>query len=510
MSPPKRAPDLLFEEERDARVLEIAPLLEQPQLLDAGAPMHRLTVFLTYRCNLACPYCKTIARSEEELTRAPQKRLSFDLKAFELLLNAHADTPLRHLHFTGGEASIVPELVQMVGVAKRRGVEAISLTSNGTLAPELYLELVRAGLDELRVSIDANEPALGAELTQRPGAFAATVRTLEALRDARRAGARFTLILNSVVGLENRRRLPTLLRFLLGFAPDDVKLITEVNQRDRLGDFAEAEAVRAEVEALLLDHPPEALPLLRRKIQTVFARDAIGIAESSSRAAADWRCYIPLTERTVDRASYYPCSVYLREGGAPLGPLTDPPELQRQRSARFVREHACLSDPICRRYCLHCTRAFNDRANDARSMRADPRWTYLLISPLGMAQRGWLEEQLKARGVELGPRTQITDWPRLSTTVYLRGHAPERLQRAALFEQAWRSIAPDGRGEAWAVDPAQHAQVARDKHALRAQMNDVRLPFGALHAFHLADPEDALTEARRIETELACFPHRTN
>ena len=83
---PRRAPDLLFEEERDARVLEIAPLLAHPERLGPETPLHRLTVFLTYRCNLACPYCKTIARDEAELARSPQKRLSFDLAAFNRLL----------------------------------------------------------------------------------------------------------------------------------------------------------------------------------------------------------------------------------------------------------------------------------------------------------------------------------------------------------------------------------------------------------------------------------------
>ena len=67
---PRRAPDLLFEEERDARVLEIAPLLAHPERLGPETPLHRLTVFLTYRCNLACPYCKTIARDEAELALA--------------------------------------------------------------------------------------------------------------------------------------------------------------------------------------------------------------------------------------------------------------------------------------------------------------------------------------------------------------------------------------------------------------------------------------------------------
>jgi MoaA/NifB/PqqE/SkfB family radical SAM enzyme len=256
----------------------------------------------------------------------------------------------------------------MVRLAKARGVEAVSLTSNGTLAPERYLELIAAGLTELRVSLDAKEALLGARLTNRPGAFFATVRTLEALAAARRNGLSFTLIINTVVGLQNRQTLPELLRFLLRFGPDDVKLITEVDEKHRLGDFPEAPAVRAAVEAMLQNLPAQALPLLRRKLETVFARHAIGLEQTAPApfSSKPWRCYIPLTERTVDRVSYYPCSVYLREGGKPLGSLEDSPEVQRERSAQFTRESDCLSDPICRKYCLHCTRSFNERANEVR------------------------------------------------------------------------------------------------------------------------------------------------
>ena len=357
-----RAPDLLFEEECDARIRDVAHLLESPENIGIGDPLHRLTVFLTYACNLACPYCKTIPRGPPDLLAHPQKRLRYDRVSFAALLDAHEGTPLRHLHFTGGEAAIVPGVKEMVRLARDRGVGAISMTSNGTLGAPLYLALVDAGLHELRISLDADAALLGEELTGRRGAFAATVATLEGLARARRGGADFTLVLNAVIGLENRRRLPELVSFLLGFEPSDVKLITEVDRRDELGAFDEAPAILETLRAMLDGYPADALPLLRRKIETVFSPDSIGIRSAES----GWRCYIPLTERTADRSHYYPCSVYLREGGAPLGRLSDPPGIQRLRTAAFVRDSDCTTDPICRRYCLHCTRKFNDAANEAR------------------------------------------------------------------------------------------------------------------------------------------------
>lgn len=356
-------PDLLFEDEQDARIAELGELLDTPEAVSADTPLHRLTIFLTYRCNLDCPYCKTIARSEAELSARPQKRLTWTLADFERLLEQHADTPLRHLHFTGGEATLLPELPKMIRLARARGVERLSVTTNGTLPPARYLELVDAGLHEVRVSIDAADPSLGAAMTGRPHAWSRAVHTLMTLGRARREGVDFFLIVNTVVSAANRAQLGSLVEFLLAQGPDDLKLITDVDQRDGLGAFPEAAEVSRRIDALLSRHPARAFPLLRRKLKTVFATDAIGLEHVRH---PDWRCFIPLTERTVDGANYYPCSVYLREGGKPLGPLTDSQEVQRAKSAAFARDGDCLNDPICRRYCLHCTRAYNERANGTR------------------------------------------------------------------------------------------------------------------------------------------------
>lgn len=362
--PRSPVPDLLFEDTQDRRLTELAPLLRRPEALGPATPLDRITVFVTYGCNLACAYCKAAARPSATRRSDPRRSRTFDVASFERLLDSHAGTPIRHVHFTGGEASLVRSLPGMARCARARGVERLSITTNGSLPPERYLALVDAGVDEIRVSLDAADRGRGDALAGRAGSWDAAVETLEALSFARRAGERFFLIVNTVVSPANRRHLPATLRFLLGFAPDDLKLITEVDRREDLGAFPEAPLVRAELEALLADQPKQALPLLRRKLRTVFSPDAVGLDAERPPRGRPWRCFIPLTERTVDTEHYYPCSVYLREGGAPLGRVSNPPEVQRARSVAFVREAECLADPICRRYCLRCTRAFNSRANE--------------------------------------------------------------------------------------------------------------------------------------------------
>lgn len=356
-------PDLLYEAQREARVQEITHLLEHPEQIRPEQALHRITVFITYKCNLACPYCKTIARSPQALKARPQKAQSFSLESFVEMLRAHGETPIKHLHLTGGEAALHPLLPRMVEAAKAHGVGRVSLTSNGARSASVYLALIEAGLDELRISVDAADPATGRLLTLRTSAWERSIRTLHALQQARES-QRFFLIANCVVSEANRAQLPRIVRMLMELGVDDIKLITEVDQRDSLGDFPARPQVEAALRALLADAPAHRYALLRKKLKTVFAPDAVGLSQLPSQAPL--RCYIPLTERTVDRVYYYPCSVYLREGGEPLGALSEPQSAQRARSARFVATHDCLQDEICQRYCLHCTKAYNQRANEVR------------------------------------------------------------------------------------------------------------------------------------------------
>jgi MoaA/NifB/PqqE/SkfB family radical SAM enzyme len=292
--------------------------------------------------------------------------VTFDLDRFRELLESHAGTPIAHLHFTGGEASLHRHLPDMIRMARDHGVERSSLTTNGTAPIDRYAAAARAGLDELRISIDAADADLGRRMTLVDGAWERSLETLVRLVALRASGEipRLFLIANTVVSLANARDVPRIVRLLLAAGADDLKLITEVGSRDVLPSMEHREAIRAEVKAVLAEHPPSSYPLLRRKLETVFSPASIGLDRIVGRS--DFRCYIPLSERTVDGVYYYPCSVVLREGGAPLGLIDEPQEVQRARTAAFVRRGDCLTDPICRRYCLHCTREYNVAANARR------------------------------------------------------------------------------------------------------------------------------------------------
>jgi molybdenum cofactor biosynthesis enzyme MoaA len=515
------APDLLFDDVRRARVEALGARLETLEL-EPDFPLHRVTVFLSYGCNLRCPYCKTIARTPDELERAPQKQGVFSVEHFGHVLDALGEAPIAHLHLTGGEASLVPGVVEMVRQAKQRGVGCVSMTTNGTAGAARYLALVEAGLSELRFSIDAGDAALGAQLTGAGGAaWARSVQALRVVAAARDAGAAVRVLANTVVGLSNRAALGGIVRFLLEQGADDVKLITDVDLKGQLADFDQLPAVRAELEAVLAASPAEALPLLRRKVATVFAPDAIGLedGQAQGREQGAWRCFIPLSERTVDTQAYYPCSVYLREGGAPIGRVDEPAATQREATARWVRTHECRSDAICRKYCLHCTRGFNDAANTERARFEQARaWLeqppptpsrsqpFLLLTPAGRAD-GSVEPQLRSLGIVPHTVATLKDYPRLSMALYARrALTTARLQLRLAYEAAWRARFRDVSATVWLLDEATFAVAWLHKRMLRArwpaQLHEHGEQTLVLQPFHLPDPEDVPREWAWLEAGL--------
>jgi pyruvate-formate lyase-activating enzyme len=252
------APDLLFEDQQQGRLRDIRHLLDTPERLTAGEPLHRITFFLTYRCNLKCSFCRTVSPGSRK--NAPD----FTEESFAGLLDTHAGTPVAHIHLTGGEAALVNGAADMVRLARQRAAAA-SMTSNGTLPLWIYEQLIHAGLNEIRVSLSASDPATGFAVSGQPDAWDRTMRTVQALASFRARGRNFHLVLNTLVTSGNRGTLPGIVRQLVETRPDDIKLISAVQELRTLGDFEGVRDIVREIEDYLcmlsppLDSPAEAV-----------------------------------------------------------------------------------------------------------------------------------------------------------------------------------------------------------------------------------------------------------
>lgn len=116
-----------------------------------------IQIFPVYACNLKCEYCIYSLPESKRGFISKCKYMDFDLYKKVIDNICHFNNRIKMLRFAAmGEPLIHPKIVQMIEYAKRKRVaESIEIVTNGTLLTHnLSLDLINAGLDKLRVSIE--------------------------------------------------------------------------------------------------------------------------------------------------------------------------------------------------------------------------------------------------------------------------------------------------------------------------------------------------------------------
>ena len=120
-----------------------------------------LRISVTDRCNLACIYCKP---------RTEMKALEHsDILSYEEILrlvSIAARLGIAHVRVTGGEPLVRLGIIDFITALGRiKGIEDVSLTTNGVLLADMAEALVRAGKPRLNISLDSLKAQRFREIT---------------------------------------------------------------------------------------------------------------------------------------------------------------------------------------------------------------------------------------------------------------------------------------------------------------------------------------------------------
>ncbi|MGB9723446.1 MAG: radical SAM protein [Chloroflexia bacterium] len=167
---------LLRPEEGRCPIAEMELERVDPFSIPLSAP-YRMDLALTYRCDNACPHCY-VAR--------PSDYPEMDTGAWKAVLERIWQVGIPHVCFTGGEATLRPDLPELVAYARQRGLVSGLLTNGRRLADRAYVEeLVAAGLDHVQITLESHDPAVHDRMVGASGAWAETV---QGIRNALAAG----------------------------------------------------------------------------------------------------------------------------------------------------------------------------------------------------------------------------------------------------------------------------------------------------------------------------------
>ncbi len=110
----------------------------------------KIRISVTDRCNLNCKYCKP------NFYLKKKNVLSFE-EIKDILLFFLKNFNLKEIKFTGGEPLLRNGFINLIGMVsslKLKGIERISLTTNGILLKEMAKGLKEKGIDGVNVSVD--------------------------------------------------------------------------------------------------------------------------------------------------------------------------------------------------------------------------------------------------------------------------------------------------------------------------------------------------------------------
>ena len=124
-----------------------------------GRPLHDLRISVTDRCNFRCVYCMPRAVFGRDHAFLPRAEL-LSFAEIVRLVGIFVRLGVEKVRLTGGEPLVRRELPTLVAsLAAIPGVRDLTLTTNGVLLTDQAETLRGAGLDRVTISLDADDDA---------------------------------------------------------------------------------------------------------------------------------------------------------------------------------------------------------------------------------------------------------------------------------------------------------------------------------------------------------------
>lgn len=299
--------------------------------ISSTSPMWRCEMILTYVCNFKCPYCRGIV-SDYKQHMSTEKSIAYT--------NLWAKEGLKNIRYSGGEPTLHKGIVEIVSNAKKQGIERIAISTNGSADMDLYYKLVEAGVNDFSISLDACCASFADKMAGKADVFDKVVNSIKEL-------SKITYVTVGVVLTEeNVEELLNIVQFAHDLGVSDIRIISAAQYNRVL------EGVEKISEDILNAHP-----ILKYRVNNIKnGRNVRGINENDCH-----QCYLQYDDDVIVGDYHFPCIIYFREGGNPVGKVN---ENMREDKIKWMKQHDSYNDPICRKNCLDVCCDFNNKCRE--------------------------------------------------------------------------------------------------------------------------------------------------
>jgi pyruvate-formate lyase-activating enzyme len=308
------------------------------QEASATSKMQRCEMIITVYCNFRCPYCRGL--DDEIYGDRRLKQLGLD----EVKHYIDLWCPLESIRFSGGEPTLHKDIREIVAYAKAKGITNIAISTNGSNKVELYRELVALGVNDFSVSLDACCAEDGDKMA---GGVKDSWQVV--VSNIRELAAMTYVTVGIVLTPDNIDRTLDTIQLAYDLGVSDIRVISAAQYN---GAIPRLNEVAPEIRA--------ACPILDYRIRH-FAegRNVRGIRDDDNH-----RCALVLDDSVIAGSFHFPCVIYMREQGDPIGTVGEGMRADREK---WFESHDCHADPICRQNCLDVCIDYNNKHRELNS-----------------------------------------------------------------------------------------------------------------------------------------------
>lgn len=293
----------------------------------ATSPMQRCEIILTDKCNFNCPYCRGLRNDCRG--DMPFARASFVLEQW-------IQDGLQNIRFSGGEPTLYSHLFELIYQCHSAGVKRIAISTNGSASPETYQRLCGCGVNDFSVSLDACCTSVGEAMTGKCGNFEKIIGNIKLL----------SAISYITVGI-------VLTATNIDTVGDIIELATDLG----VADIRIIPAAQSDLYFFRHSLPigiTKKYPILKYRLDRLEeGKPFRGISETDCHT-----CHLLIDDSIVAGSWHFPCVIYFREGGKPIGKVGSK---MRQECIGWVKRTNTYKEPICKKNCLDVCVAYNNK-----------------------------------------------------------------------------------------------------------------------------------------------------
>lgn len=292
--------------------------------------LKRCELILTNRCNFNCPYCRGFKKDDK-------KDLSKE-EAYKIV-DMWSSQGLENIRFSGGEPTIWPHLIDLVKHSVKKNINRIAVSTNGSATTDYYFELANAGVNDFSISLDSCCSSVGNKMAGKKDIWETIIHNIKEL-------SKITYVTVGVVLTnENYYELNDIISFASSLGVADIRIIPAAQDSKKLQGLQIN-------DDLLKKHPI----LFYRYKNFKNGRGVRGLQINDNN-----QCPLVLDDMAILNGKHYPCIIYMRELGKPIGKINNNIREIREQRKHWFENHNCFEDDICKNNCLDVCIDYNNK-----------------------------------------------------------------------------------------------------------------------------------------------------